>query len=207
MANKYYEQHKDRSPLADVGMTVAMAVTIVTLLKLLMYGLTYVTLAWLIIALLYILVTTASSPLSKTRRVATVFFLFVSLAGLYASFVYDKPVIPKTESNMKESVDEIRINEDNDEVSNSDVIVETPKPVAVETDNIVPEDASTFEEIGSDDTSENYSVSNVSEDEDVEVIDLHSDNDPSVNGYDHTDMESNDIISKEQPAEFDESFK
>lgn len=145
MASKYYEQHHDHTPLSDVGLTVALAVTIVTLVKLLMYGLTYVSLVWLFITLLYILTTTISTPHSSVRKFFTVFYLFISFIAIYAAFVYDYPVLPKSESHLKADIEDEEQQVEND--NNSKVIIETPKPVAVETDNIVKEDESTFEEV------------------------------------------------------------
>jgi len=203
MANKYYEQHRERSPLADVGMTVAFSVTVVTLLKLVMYGLTYVSIFWLLIALLYILSTTLSLPNSSTRKALTICFLLVSTVGLYASFFYDKPVLPKTESNIKGTIDDLKLNENN----NSDVIIETPKPVVVETDNIVQEDESTFEVTEANDTQDNYDISTSPTDEDVELIDINDVNNEENKQVDVNPAESKEMKTLEQNDELDADFK
>ena len=166
MTNNYYEQHHDHTPLSDVCMTVALAVTIVTLIKLLMYGLTYVSLAWLSITLLYVLFTVISNPHSVIRKVFNVSYLFISFIAIYAVFLYDNPILPKSESHLKADVEDDEIKNDID--NNSEVIIETPKPVAVEIDNIVKEDESTFEEIDLSDNlnnDDNYTSNKINIDE------------------------------------------
>ncbi len=203
MASDYYEKHSDRSPLADVGMTVALAVTIVTLLKLLMYGLTIVSIGWLLLTLLYVLVTTISKPNSKVRKSVTIFYLLVSCAALYASFIYDNPILPKSESHLKKNNDEFDINEME---TNDDVEIITPKPVPVETDNIVQEDESTFEDIGTENMDDNYNAPTMegNDEDDVSTIPL-DEIDVSANDYDEN---GNDNMSDEDKVpEFDDSFK
>ncbi len=201
MANNYYDQHKERNPLSDVGMTVALAVTVVTLIKLLMYGLTYVSVIWLFITLLYILSTTVSNSWSKVSKFFTISYLLISAFAFYAAFVYDLPVLPKTESHIKADT-EGYFNTENDD--NSNVVVETPKPVAVETDNIVPEDESTFEETSNIDNTDNYETNLVSEDDNDEIRELNSD-------VEIQSMES-EVVNEPQNStnnedEFDETFK
>lgn len=189
MANKYYEQHQDRTPLSDVGMTVALAVTIVTLIKLLMYGLTFVSLSWLFITLLYILSTTISNPKSSVRKSITIIYLLISFVAIYAAFVYDKPVLPKTESHMKADVEDEEQNNNNENNNNDDVVIVTPKPVTVETDNIVQEDESTSEETGVSSTEDNYNVGSLEDD---------NSNDANPEGINNN--VNNEIISNESDA-------
>jgi energy-coupling factor transporter transmembrane protein EcfT len=184
-------------------MTVALAVTIITLIKLLMYGLTFVSIIWLFITLLYILSTTFSNPWSNARKFLTVLYLFISVVAFYAAFVYDLPVLPKMESHIKADTDNY-FNGDVD--NNADVVIETPKPVAVETDNIVPEDATITEEMVSDDDSDNYDTNLISEGDYDEIIELNE-------NVDNQSEESDLINEPQNPGssnienELDESFK
>ena len=147
MANKYYQQRPDRSPLADTGLLIALTVTVVTVIKLLMYGITYVSVIWLAITLVYVVSTTMTSANSAVRKGMTIFYMCVSTLAFFAAFVYDKPIRPKTELNIGSNIDNINFEDENADAEDEEIKVETPKPVVVETDNIVHEDASTFEEV------------------------------------------------------------
>lgn len=205
MASKYYAQHPERSPLADTGMIIALAVTIVTVLKLLMYGITYVSVLWLTITLVYILSTTVTDANSSIRKGMTVFYICVSVIAFFAAFSYDKPIKPKTESNMKADGDDEFVTNDEEEQTEEEIKVETPKPVVVETDNIVQEDASTFEEVSPNLPTEEYPTAVLSDEDDVEVIDLHSDESNSVGSTTQQDVQYEPEINGSN--EFDDTFQ
>ena len=123
MASKYYQQHPERSQFADAGMMIGFAVIVVTAIKLAIYGLTLVTLAWFALAIIYMAVAAATKPRSPFRAGFTAFFMVVSVAAVYASFLYDYPVTPKRESVIK-AEDE----ENNNQNKNRQMKVERPKP-------------------------------------------------------------------------------
>ena len=179
MATKYYQQHPERSGFADAGLMIAFAVIIVTTLKLWMYGITVVTLAWLAVSLVYIAVAAATKPRNPLRTGFTAFFMVISIVAVYASFQYDYPLSPKRESNIRAEQEEM--SNKNDKKDN--VQVETPKPVVVETDV-------------------------VSEEDEIELIDLNAENESEISNQENSnegDIEQS--VQQQTTEQFDESFK
>ena len=208
MASKYYQQHPERSGFADAGLMIAFAVIIVTVLKLWMYGITVVTLAWFAVSLVYIAVAAATKPRNPVRTGFTAFFMLLSIVAVYASFQYDYPLSPKRESNIRAEQDEM--NNKNDVQNN--VQVETPRPVVVETD-VVSEDESKFEEVATNYHNNDYPVEDTQEmtqdeEEDIELIDLNEDNNADISSPDiNNDRDFEEPVQQQTTEQFDESFK
>lgn len=207
MASKYYQQHPERSQFADAGIMIAFAVIVVTAIKLAIYGLTMVSLAWFAIAVIYMAVAAASKPRSALRAGVTAFFMVLSVGALFASFLYDYPITPKKESVIKADKEE-----NNNNNRNRQIKVETPKPVAVETD-VVSEDASSFEEVEYsqqpvDYTPEIVTQANDDDEEEVEIIDLSAGSASEDILEDRMGNDSpEDILEEHNNDQFDESFK
>lgn len=202
MASSYYKQHPERSPFADAGLVIALAVTIVTVIKLLMYGLTYVSLIWLAVTLLYVAIAAATTGNSKVRHFFTSFYMLFSLVAMVAAFTYDNPIKPKKESDIGKLQEEYFQQSSEEE---DPVIIETPKPVAVETD-VVKEDESKFEEVAPLATPEEYPEIATSEDsQEAEVVEMPQDNSPSVSAppVEQTPVET----PPAEPVQFDETFQ
>lgn len=202
MASSYYKQHPERSPFADAGLVIALAVTIVTVIKLLMYGLTYVSLIWLAVTLLYVAIAAATAGNSKLRHFFTSFYMLFSLVAMVAAFTYDNPIKPKKESDIGKLQEEYFQQSSEEE---DPVIIETPKPVAVETD-VVKEDESKFEEVAPLATPEEYPEIATSEDsQEAEVVEMPQDNSPSVSAppVEQTPVET----PPAEPVQFDETFQ
>ena len=206
MASKYYQQHPERSQFADAGMMIGFAVIVVTAIKLAIYGLTLVTLAWFALAIIYMAVAAATKPRSPFRAGFTAFFMVVSVAAVYASFLYDYPVTPKRESVIKADEEE-----NNNNNKNRQIKVETPKPVVVETD-VVSEDASSFEEVDNSQQPVDYAPEIITQDdadeEDVELIDLSASSASEDTQQDVTSSDNpQDVVEEQNDVQFDESFK
>lgn len=206
MASKYYQQHPERSQFADAGMMIGFAVIVVTAIKLAIYGLTLVTLAWFALAIIYMAVAAATKPRSPFRAGFTAFFMVVSVVAVYASFLYDYPVTPKRESVIKADEEE-----NNNNNKNRQIKVETPKPVVVETD-VVSEDASSFEEVDNSQQPVDYAPEIITQDdadeEDVELIDLSASSASEDTQQDVTSSDNpQDVVEEQNDVQFDESFK
>lgn len=208
MATKYYQQHPERSGFADAGLMIAFAVIIVTTLKLWMYGITVVTLAWLAVSLVYIAVAAATKPRNPLRTGFTAFFMVISIVAVYASFQYDYPLSPKRESNIRAEQEEM--SNKNDKKDN--VQVETPKPVVVETD-VVSEDESKFEEVATNYNNDDYPINDSQEylqdeEDEIELIDLNAENESEISNQENRnegDIEQS--VQQQTTEQFDESFK
>ncbi len=205
MASKYYQQHPDRSQFADAGLMIALAVIVVTVIKLALYGFTIVTLAWLAVALIYMAVAAASKPKSALRNGFTAFFMVFSLGAVYASFFYDYPIVPKRESNIRAEQEEQQTQDKNRQIK-----VDTPKPVQVETD-VVSEDPVNYEEVSNVQQHDNYDVQTDAQDEDdeeIELIDLSANSDADNSKHETQNNNSQeDIIEEPVQEQFDESFE
>lgn len=204
MPAKYYQQHPERSQFADAGLMIALAVIVVTAIKLMLYGITVVTLVWLAIALLYMAVAAATRPNSAVRTGVTAFFMVVSVAAVYASFFYDFPIMPKRESNLRADQDETNRQDDNRKIQ-----VETPTPVPVETD-VVSEDASKFEDVAVNERPADYPTvvsTDPDDDEDIELVDLSANSHEDDNSQE-VEQTNDPQLPEPQPIEqFDEEFQ
>ena len=203
MASSYYKQHPERSPFADTGLVIALAVTVVTVIKLLMYGLTYVSLIWLAVTIIYVAIAAATAGNSKTRHFFTSFYMFFSLVAMVAAFTFDNPIQPKRESEVG------TLQEDyfqQPEEQENPVIIETPKPVAVETD-VVTEDASKFEEVAPQTIPEDYpEIANNGDNQDMEVVDMTENNYTPENPTVSAEETPSETKIPEQ-TQFDETFQ
>jgi len=204
MANNYYSQHPEKSHFSDAGLMIALAVCIVTIIKLLMYGFTYVSLAWLALTIVYVAISSATQAKSKVRTAATAAFMVISAVAFVAAFTFDYPIQPKTESNLRAEQDENKQNQQNVE----EIPVETPKPVVVETD-VVSEDESKFEDVAPNSTPEEYpEVMADQDEEDIEVIDLHADEAAQVEPNSNVQPNAVEHNQEEEAITgFDESFQ
>ncbi len=201
MASSYYKQHSERSPFADAGLVVALAVTIVTVIKLLMYGLTYVSLIWLAVTLIYVAIAAATAGNSRIRHFFTSFYMLFSLVAMIAAFTYDNPIQPKKESDIGAIQEEYFQQSEEQE---DPVIIETPKPVAVETD-VVKEDASKFEEVAPQSVPDVYPEISENSSHDVEVVEM-PENSYAPEEQTVIEPQASDNQIQEQ-SQFDESFQ
>ena len=201
MPGKYYQQHPERSGFADAGLMIAFTVIVVTGMKLLLYGITIVSLAWLAISLVYMAVAAASRPRSAIRTGFTAFYMLLSVGAIYASFYYDNPIQEKRESNLRADQDDTQTQDKNRQVK-----VETPKPVAVETD-VVSEDESKFEEVSTTVQTEDYSTSPADDedDEEIELVDLSSGQD--TEGNNQTEEIQENPVEEQNTEQFDTSYE
>ena len=112
------------------------------------------------------------------------------------------PIKPKKESDIGKLQEEYFQQSSEEE---DPVIIETPKPVAVETD-VVKEDESKFEEVAPLATPEEYPEIATSEDsQEAEVVEMPQDNSPSVSAppVEQTPVET----PPAEPVQFDETFQ
>lgn len=201
MSGEYYKQHPERSGFADTGLVVAVAVIVITALKLVMYGITIVSLSWLLLSILYVGLAAATKADSVFRKGITTFYLAVSALGIFASMYYDNPIVPKKESALQTQQDE------NQYGSDAEVKIETPEPVKVETD-VVQENMNTYENVSTDEIPVDYPEMNPQDEDDIEVIDLNEYSGDNNADESKSESEYNSPSLPEQQTEegFDESF-
>ena len=132
MVKKGIDKHSWRLPYADLGMTIAIAVLVVMVVKSRLFGFTIASIIWIVLVLAYILVSAICDSRSKTIKISTTVLLIASLFAVGATLYFDKPTRPKMVAfqGIKEK----------DTIVEKEVIVETPPPVVVDTVNVNPKD-------------------------------------------------------------------
>lgn len=132
MVKKGINKHSWRLPYADLGMTIAIAVMVVMVVKSLLFGFTIASIIWIVLALVYIVISAIWDSRSKAVKISTTVLLIASLLATGATLYFDKPTRPKMVAfqGIKEK----------DTIAEEEVIVETPPPVVVDTVNVNPKD-------------------------------------------------------------------
>lgn len=132
MRKKCLNKGSWRLPYADLGMTIAIAVMLVMLVKSLLFGFTIASIVWIALAIGYMLVSAFCDSHSKTVKTSTSVLLVASVLAIGATLFFDKPTRPKMVAfqGVKEK----------DTVSEEEVMVETPPPVVVDTVDVNPKD-------------------------------------------------------------------
>lgn len=132
MVKKGINKHSWRLPYADLGMTIAIAVMVVMVVKSLLFGFTIASIIWIVLALVYIVISAICDSRSKAVKISTTVLLIASLLATGATLYFDKPTRPKMVAfqGIKEK----------DTIAEEEVIVETPPPVVVDTVNVNPKD-------------------------------------------------------------------
>ena len=132
MVKKDINKHSWRLPYADLGMTIAIAVMVVMVVKSLLFGFTIASIVWISLAFVYILISVICDSHSKTVKSSTTVLLIASVIAIGATLYFDKPTRPKMVAfqGIKEK----------DTIAEEEVLVETPPPVVVDTVNVNPKD-------------------------------------------------------------------
>jgi hypothetical protein len=132
MGKKGDNKHSWRLPYADLGMTIAIAVMIVMIMKSLLFGFTIASIVWIAIAIEYIVICIYYPSRSRVVKISTTILLLASVLAAGATIYFDKPTRPKMVAFQGK--------QDKDTVAEEEVIVETPPPVVVDTVNVNPRD-------------------------------------------------------------------
>ncbi len=131
MVKKDINKHSWRLPYADLGITIAIAVMVVMVVKSLLFGFTIASIVWISLAFVYILISFICDSHSKVVKTSTTVLLIASVIAIGATLYFDKPTRPKMVAfhGIKEK----------DTIAEEEV-VETPPPVVVDTVNVNPKD-------------------------------------------------------------------
>ena len=131
MVKKDINKHSWRLPYADLGITIAIAVMVVMVVKSLLFGFTIASIVWISLAFVYILISFICDSHSKAVKISTTVLLIASVIAIGATLYFDKPTRPKMVAfqGIKEK----------DTIA-EEVVVETPPPVVVDTVNVNPKD-------------------------------------------------------------------
>ena len=95
MVKKDINKHSWRLPYADLGMTIAIAVMVVMVVKSLLFGFTIASIVWISLAFVYILISFICDSHGKVVKTSTTVLLIVSVIAIGATLYFDKPTRPK----------------------------------------------------------------------------------------------------------------
>ena len=131
MVKKDINKHSWRLPYADLGITIAIAVMVVMVVKSLLFGFTIASIVWISLAFVYILISFICDSHGKVVKTSTTVLLIASVIAIGVTLYFDKPTRPKMVAfqGIKEK----------DTIA-EEVVVETPPPVVVDTVNVNPKD-------------------------------------------------------------------
>jgi len=124
-----------RRPLADFTLLVAITLVVAFGIRLALFGATVLSLVLLGLALAYIALTARRDSHKPFVGYASGIFLLLTVLLMGVSFYLDRPTRPKRTAFQRV--------EQADTVEQAQYIVETPEPVAVDTDNVVQDEDTT----------------------------------------------------------------
>lgn len=131
------QRHAPRStrrPLADFTLLVAITLVVVFGLRIAIFGATVLSLVLLGLAVAYILLTARRDSHKPFVGYASGVFLLLAMSLIGLSLYLDRPTRPKRTAFQRV--------EQTDTVEQEQYIVETPEPVAVDTNDVVEDDDS-----------------------------------------------------------------
>jgi len=89
------EQPKRRKPYADLGLVVAISVFICVLVKCLLFGFTWISLLWLLLAIAYFYISWKFPSSCKLIKYATTAFLSLTVLAIVGLMLFDTNARPK----------------------------------------------------------------------------------------------------------------
>lgn len=108
MEHKKKESPKSkRSPYADLGLMIALAIFIIMLIRSLVFELTILTAIWGCIAFAYLCISAANNSYKRIVQVSTTLFLLLSVALATGSVFFDRPTRPKMVAFQGSAADSI----------------------------------------------------------------------------------------------------
>ncbi len=129
---------QSRRPYADLGMTVAVSLLIIMIVKSLLFGLTLMSLTLMVLPAAYIVVCAVHDSWSRVVQHSTTLLLLCSALCLAGTFFFDRPTRPKMVAFQARS-------ENDTVVHAAEPVVETPQPVQVDTTDVVAIDTLDYE--------------------------------------------------------------
>lgn len=125
-----------RNPYADMGLVIAISVLIIMLVKSLLFGFSWGAIIWLIIVVIYLVLSVKFHSRSKVVKIATTVFLLLSIISVCLVTLFDKNTRPKMPAFQKAEEDTVKIEEP--------VVVE-PEPIIPIVDTVVVDTSLTTE--------------------------------------------------------------
>ncbi|MBR2154691.1 MAG: hypothetical protein IJ901_08780 [Bacteroidaceae bacterium] len=149
---------KQRNPYADLGLVIAVAVFIVVLIKCLIFGLSWASIACFLITIAYFVISAIRKSDDKVVKHSTTAYLLAMLLLVVSLVLFDKNARPKMHAFEGAAVDSVQ--EEEFVVEDKEIPIEIVQPDTAEVDTLLQDTTTLMDETESaeptEDTEKEY---------------------------------------------------
>ena len=152
---------KQRNPYADLGLVIAVAVFIVVLIKCLIFGLSWASIACFLITIAYFVISAIRKSDDKVVKHSTTAYLLAMLLLVVSLVLFDKNARPKMHAFEGAAVDSVQ--EEEFVVEDKEIPIEIVQPDTAEVDTLLQDTTTLMDETESAEPIEETEKENVTE--------------------------------------------
>ena len=160
-----------RNPYADLGLVVAIAALIVTLIRCFIFGLSWASIACLAFTVAYLVLSALRKSDSLVVRRATTAYLLLMFLTLVCVVLFDKNARPKMHAFEGAAVDTVQ--EEEFVVADRDIPVEIIRPDTLQADTLAGETLTEEQSESAEPSAEQESAEPAESTETAEPTDIH----------------------------------
>lgn len=135
---------KQRNPYADLGLVIAVAVFIVVLIKCLIFGLSWASIACFLITIAYFVISAIRKSDDKVVKHSTTAYLLAMLLLVVSLVLFDKNARPKMHAFEGAAVDSVQ--EEEFVVEDKEIPIEIVQPDTAEVDTLLQDTTTLMDE-------------------------------------------------------------
>lgn len=152
---------KQRNPYADLGLVIAVAVFIVVLIKCLIFGLSWASIACFLITIAYFVISAIRKSDDKVVKHSTTAYLLAMLLLVVSLVLFDKNARPKMHAFEGAAVDSVQ--EEEFVVEDKEIPIEIVQPDTAAVDTLLQDTTTLMDETESAEPTEDTEKENVTE--------------------------------------------
>lgn len=152
---------KQRNPYADLGLVIAVAVFIVVLIKCLIFGLSWASIACFLITIAYFVISAIRKSDDKVVKHSTTAYLLAMLLLVVSLVLFDKNARPKMHAFEGAAVDSVQ--EEEFVVEDKEIPIEIVQPDTAEVDTFLQDTTTLMDETESAEPIEDTEKKDVTE--------------------------------------------
>ncbi len=152
---------KQRNPYADLGLVIAVAVFIVVLIKCLIFGLSWASIACFLITIAYFVISAIRKSDDKVVKHSTTAYLLAMLLLVVSLVLFDKNARPKMHAFEGAAVDSVQ--EEEFVVEDKEIPIEIVQPDTAEVDTLLQDTTTLMDETESAEPIEDTEKKDVTE--------------------------------------------
>ena len=152
---------KQRNPYADLGLVIAVAVFIVVLIKCLIFGLSWASIACFLITIAYFVISAIRKSDDKVVKHSTTAYLLAMLLLVVSLVLFDKNARPKMHAFEGAAVDSVQ--EEEFVVEDKEIPIEIVQPDTAEVDTLLQDTTTLMDETESAEPIEDTEKEDVTE--------------------------------------------